>query len=122
MDKETEARLRSMELRLERLERLSYEAYGDIRRVAEYAYSNVRFEVDPETIKRIPGMRPLSDRDALSVGMAMDDLVALKIKMKHLAKRCRLDALGIAKLLADERKRRPPRPDRMGESRESEAA
>lgn len=100
-------RLLALEERLERVERLSYLCYVETRRVAEYAYLNVRMEEDAESVKRLPGMRHLSDAEALKFGMEMEDLVALKFKHRFLVARCRRDALVIAKELADERKRRP---------------
>ncbi len=107
MTRDLAERLLALEERLERVERLSYLLYGEMRRVAEYAYLNVRLEAEPETIKRLPGMRSLSDQDALRAGMDVDDLVALKVKQRFLVARCRADALAIAKHIADERKRLP---------------
>lgn len=100
-------RVLALEERLERLERLSYLCYTEIRKVAEYAYLNVKLEADPNTVKRISKMRQLSDQEALKSGMEFEDLVALKFKQRFLVARCRQDVLEIAKEIADERKRRP---------------
>jgi hypothetical protein len=100
-------RVLALEERLERLERLAYLSYVEMRKVAEYAYLNVRLEEDADTVKRLSGMRGLSDQDALAAGLEFDDIVALKLKARFLTARCRNDALAIAKELADERKRRP---------------
>lgn len=105
---------------MERVERLSYLSYVETRKLAQYAHSIVQLAQEGEAAKAMPGMRALSDDDALRFGMEMEDLIALKFKMRFLTARCRRDALGIAKELADERKRRPavPQPE---EARPEEA-
>lgn len=100
-------RLLALEERLERVERLSYLTYCETRRIAEYAYLNVRLEAEPDSVKRLSGMRALSDQDALKFGMEFSDVIALKFKQRFLAARCREDVLAIAKELAEERHRRP---------------
>lgn len=100
-------RLLALEERMERIERISYLCYTEIRKVAEYAYLNVRLEADADSVKRIPKMRNLNDQEALRSGMDFDDLVALKFKQRYLVARCRKDVLEIAKEIADERLRRP---------------
>lgn len=92
---------------MERLERVSYALYNEMRLVADYAYLNVRLEADPETIKRVPGIRTLTDDQALKAGLTAEDIVALKFKQRFLAARCRADIFEIAKFIADERLRDP---------------
>lgn len=100
----TDERLASLEQRLERLERLAFLSYVEIRRVADYAYLNILLEQDADTIKRIQGMRALSDHEALRSGMDVQDLVHLKVRMtKFLQARCRHDVLELAQDLAKER-------------------
>lgn len=107
MDRTTDRRLRDIERRLEQVERLAYQTYCDVRHVAEYAYQNILLEVDADEIKRMPGMRNLSDHDALKAGLELEDIIALKFKAKFLAARCRQDALAIGRYIAEERKRDP---------------
>lgn len=92
---------------MERVERLAYLEYVETRRLAEYAYLNVRLEVDAEEIKRVPGIRSLTDDQAIRSGLAVEDLVALKVKQRFLGARCREDILAIAKYIAEERNRDP---------------
>lgn len=92
---------------MERVERLSYLSYVELRRVADYAYLNVRLEVDSESIKRIRGIRNVTDDEAQKFGLSLRDVVALKHKQRFLYGRCREDFLAIAKYIAKERERDP---------------
>lgn len=112
-------RLANLEERLERVERLSYLTYTDLRKVAEYAYLNVLLEVDAEEIKRIPGIRNVTDDQALKAGLSVADLVALKFKQRFLVNRCRDDLLAIAKYIAEERERDPAVVESKDESEEA---
>lgn len=99
---ELDARLRDIEARLERLERLAFSGFSEIREVANYAYRNVRLEVGPEEVRRLPRMEKLQDRDALRVGMAPIDLYTMKMMhARGFAYQMRRDVLTIAKELAE---------------------
>ncbi len=102
----TSQRLAAIEQRLERLERLAFLSYTEVRKVADYAYLSILMEQDADSIKRMQGMRALSDHEALQSGMDMEDLVHLKVRMsRFLQARCRHDVLELARELAAERNR-----------------
>ncbi len=95
----TEKRLAEIEKRLDRLERLVFVGFQEVRDVAEYAYENA---MSPEEVKRPswrrPGLTPLSDQEAIAIGgLAVHELASLKMTMRHLRKQTRRDALGIVR-------------------------
>ena len=96
-----EGRLTEIEIRLGRAERLGYGNYMDVRSVARYAHENVLLEATPETVKKLRGMDQLQDQEALAVGMSAEELVVLKMSTRNVAERCRVDALEIAKIVAE---------------------
>lgn len=98
MSADLEARLSEVERRLDRVERLAFLAFQDLRDVASYAYENVRLDVSPEEVKRLPGsFARLSDKEILAVGVNLHELVALKSTMRVLRKQVRLDVLGVVR-------------------------
>ena len=91
-------RFREIERRLDRLERLVFLGFQDVRDVAEYAYQNVQQE--PEDVKRLTWTRrdfhALTDREAVeAAGLAAHELAALKMTMKTLRRQGRRDVLGV---------------------------
>lgn len=97
LDAESDTRLEDIERRLDRLERLMFITFQDVRDVAAYAYKNARLELAAEEAKRMPGLNQLSDREALAVGLMMHELAGLKQANRVLRKQVRLDALGIVR-------------------------
>lgn len=99
-------RLAAIEARLDRLERMVYVVYDDIRRVAEYAYLNVKLERDASTVKRMSHMRTLSMAEAERHGMDIRRQIAIKSVWKVLGFAVRHDALAIAKEISEHYMRR----------------
>ncbi len=92
-----DARLEEIERRLDRLERLAFVTFQDVRSVADYAYKNVRLEVEADEVKRIPGFLGLSDNEVLKVGLAIHELAEFKLAVRVLRKQVRRDALTIVR-------------------------
>ena len=97
--KSIEVRLAEIEQRLDRLERLAFVGFQDVRDVAEYSFQNVFRK--PEDVKRLSWTRrdfhPLSDKEAIATGVAPHELAALKMTMKTLRRQTRLDVLRIVR-------------------------
>lgn len=90
-------RLADIERRLDRLERLAFMGYTDIRKVADYAYDNVRLEVSADEVKKLSEFQQLSDNEALKVGLMVQEIALLKMTARGLRKQTRLDAVGIVR-------------------------
>ena len=85
--------LEDIDRRISRLERLVFQLYTDVQKVAEYAYVNVRQEVTAEEIQRLEGFNKLQDKEALGVGLMFHELAALKQSSRVLRKQARQDSL-----------------------------
>jgi hypothetical protein len=96
---DVDRRLDSIEERIERLERLMFLVHADVRKVAEYAYMNVRLDKTADTIKPIPGLKTIQDRDAMSAGFTAFQLVVLKKAVRAVKWQSKQDYVGIARSL-----------------------
>jgi hypothetical protein len=85
--------LEDIERRLTRLERVVYQTYTDVQRLADYAYTNVRTEVTADEIQRLEGFNKLQDMEAFKVGLMFHEVAALKHTVRHLRRQARQDAL-----------------------------
>ncbi len=118
-------RLREIDARLDRLERLALLSYNQIRDVARYAHDGIIGAVEyaadaaedalegrpPESLPKartIPNAKPLSDTDLLSAGISMREIVELKrMLLREFVGQTRADVLAIAHDLVPAQAREP---------------